>query len=81
MNDDGLTDLMSHYVTADTGIIWGAEEACVSGDTFDGVPFKGCDPVLVLQLELCGIGFELAFLLPPLLWMHRRLRRAARLPS
>ena len=43
VNDDGLTDLISHYSTADTGIASGDTEACLTGETLDGIPFLGCD--------------------------------------
>ena len=45
INQDGLTDLLSHYRTQETGIAPGDTQACVSGLTLDGIPFQGCDEI------------------------------------
>jgi hypothetical protein len=48
LNHDGLTDLVSHYRTDETGIAFGNVEVCVTGEKLDGTPFEGCSSVEVL---------------------------------
>jgi hypothetical protein len=73
VNDDGLIDFLSHYATPETGIAFGDEEACMTGETLDGTPFESCDSIRTMPA--CGIGFELVFAVPPLIWLHGRRRR------
>jgi hypothetical protein len=78
VNEDGFVDLLSHYRTQDAGLPLGATEACVSG-RFDGTTFLACDAIRTVghSTIACGIGFELAFLLPPLMLLRQRRRRIA----
>ena len=70
VNHDGEMDLLSYYPTPDTGIALGDTQACLTGETVDGTPFEGCDAIETVMG--CGHGYELAFLVPPLIWMRRR---------
>jgi len=47
VNDDGLTDLVSHYVQKETGLLSSDTVACISGELLDATPIEGCDSVKV----------------------------------
>jgi hypothetical protein len=91
VDSDGDLDLLLHFRTQETGIALGDTEACVIGQTYDGVPIEGCDSVrtvppggsgvsttvsFAVSSKNCGLGAELALLLPPLMWLYTRRRRS-----
>jgi len=45
VNYDGITDLVTHYRTRDTGIVCGDESATLTGETLDGLPIEGTDSI------------------------------------
>ena len=48
VDGDGYYDLFCHHPVPESGIAYGDVEACVTGETYDGVPFEGCAPVVTV---------------------------------
>ena len=72
VNGDGFVDLLSHYRAVKTGLTASDTRVCLQG-TLEGTPFHSCTlvPVAETGKPVCGFGFDLAILLPPLLWLRR----------
>jgi len=45
IDGDGLLDMILHHRIADTGLTAYDVEACLTGQTIDGISFEGCDDV------------------------------------
>jgi len=48
VNEDGITDLVSHFKMKEVGLSAGDEVICAAGDTFGGRAFEGCDAIRTL---------------------------------
>jgi len=72
-DNDDFDDLLVHFRLEESGIVDGDDQACVTGERLNGVPFSGCDGITAMA---CGLGFELVLLLPPLAWLRARRKRA-----
>jgi len=57
VDDDGLTDLVSSYLQDETGIGLADTEACLTGETLDGIPFEACDSIVITNV--CVVAGEL----------------------
>ncbi len=81
LNGDGFLDLVAVFSVEDSGISLGDTQACLRGETENGFAIEGCDAIVtVVDGTPCGVGFELALVLPLLLgWRRARDRRTRRI--
>ncbi len=71
LDGDGFADVTAFFRLDETGIEPGDFEACLSGRLTTGAEFEGCAPIVTWPI--CGLGYELVWVLPFVLWMKRRL--------
>jgi hypothetical protein len=72
VDGDDIPDFLAWFDVTEAGLTIGMEEACLEWSV-EGRPFRGCDDI---ETEpRCGLGAELALVLPPLMWLWRRRRR------
>jgi len=76
VNADEQLDLVAHFRVQETGLAAGDSRACLSG-SIDGVRFRACDGIQIRIFVSCGLGFELALLVPPLAWLRTRRGRGS----
>jgi hypothetical protein len=48
VNGDDFADLVAHFRTQETGIAPGDTEACLVGETLDGLELNGCDNITIV---------------------------------
>ena len=60
--------LVAHFITDETGVALGDTELCLVGELHSGLAFSGGDAISTVA---CGLGPELALLLPALAWAGR----------
>jgi hypothetical protein len=83
VDGDGDLDRVFHFILSETDLTCSTIEGTLTGETFDGQAIGGTDSLrFVLAFRGCGLGAELA-LLVPLMWIARRRRRSrgSRRPS
>jgi len=49
VNGDGFIDLVVHFDQTSTGLKTADTQACLSGETLDAIPIKGCDSITVIK--------------------------------
>lgn len=49
VNGDGLFDLVLHFRTQNLNLQYGDKEACLTGNTYEGKKFKGCDSIRIIN--------------------------------
>lgn len=76
VNGDSFLDRVWLFDVAAAGLAPGDAEACLEAE-LDGSTLRACDAVL-FESPACGLGFEVALVLPPLLAWRRRLRGGCR---
>lgn len=73
VDGDGDLDLLFHFVASETALTCESTEGVLRGETFADQGIEGRDAIRVLPPAwCCGMGLELTFLLPLLLWLRRR---------
>ncbi len=84
VDDDGDLDMVLHFRTQGTGIEHGDTDACLAGNTMDGIDIEGCDAIVTVPRKAAPVASpEFAAFAPypqtsnPEVWIPYRLSRGA----